>query len=191
MNLYIKSRQTHGDLYRIKLGIKSVTYRLLTWKEFNMYNDLLETGVLPAVSIKDAIFKCCVLDTAVKTNIDSLLAGEVLTVVDLILVQSGPYSIESIDAKLEEKRRNAATINSQIIAMICQAFPAYTPDDIDKMNWDRIMEIFAMAEAMMLDTGKITEPVSLTGKKKRQTNNNIPFDPTKENIDLEKALRKL
>jgi len=148
-----------------------------------MYTDTIQIGRIPSFYIEEKIFNACVIDDTDREGMDLFYAGDILTVVGLILHQSGPQSIESIDEKLEEKRELVGSITNQITALICQAFPGYTPDDIDNMNWDDVTEKLALAESILIAQGILSEPLEISGKTKKKIRSG-PIDFNKANRDL-------
>lgn len=172
MHPYIKAKKEFGDLYRCHLDSSIITYRLLRWNEYLNYTEILESQVLSQAVVEETIFLDCVIDEVYKDSIDDLLAGEVLTIVNLILVQSGPSALEDIDSKLNEKRETVYSLNSQITAIICQAFPGYDPSQIKNMSWDSVIELFALAEDILIKEGRLKEPIEITkgsGNKQKQS----------------------
>ena len=160
-----------------------IVYRLLTWSEYLVYTDTIQAGRIPSLYIEERIFNTCVLDDTDTEAMDLFYAGDILTVVGLILHQSGPQDVESIDNKLEEKRELVGSINNQITALICQAFPGYTPDDIGNMNWDDVTEKLALAESVLIQQKILSEPLEISGKKKQKIKAG-PIDFGRANKDL-------
>ena len=185
----IDAKLKYGDLYRYSSLDEEVvvTYRLLTWKEYTSYVELLESDALPRSIVEEQIFSSCVLDKAYAANIDSLLAGDILTLVNLVLVQSGPQTEADVADKLEEKRSKLYSLNSQIISLICMAFPGFKPEEIFAMPWDKVAEILALAESALIKSGRLEEPIQIgaTATKKKVRHQRI--DTSRANKDLSDA----
>jgi hypothetical protein len=77
-------------------------------------------------------------------------AGIVSTVVKLIMQMSGPANPESFNSDLEIARKLVDTLNSQVIMVICRAFPAYKPEDIADMQWSDVLIRLAQAERILM-----------------------------------------
>lgn len=167
----VDAKLKYGDLYKYNSidGQSSVIYRLLTWKEFTSYIELLESDAIARSIVEEQIFSSCVLDEAYVANLDSLLAGDVLTLVNLILVQSGPQTEDDVADKLDEKRSLVYGLNSQIRSIIPMAFPGYSPEDISSMSWDQAAETLALAESVLIKTGVLDGPLQFgSGTKKKK-----------------------
>jgi hypothetical protein len=75
-------------------------------------------------------------------------------------VYSGPQSIEQLSAHLDEQRLQASEIMHMMATYVCQAFPAYKPEDVYAMNYDVFMLRVAQAENKLLRTGGVAQPLS-------------------------------
>lgn len=184
MNQYLDAKCKYKRIFKYSSPAgHEIVYRLLTWNEYLSYTSTLQSGGIPSYYIEEKIFKDCVLDDMYGGSIDLLYAGDVLTVTGLILHESGPQSIESIDEKLEEKRELVGSITNQITALICQAFPGYTPDDIENMNWDDVSEKLALAESILISQGILGESLQISGKSTKKIKAG-PIDFSRANKDL-------
>lgn len=184
MNQYLDAKCKYRRIYKYHSPANhEIVYRLLTWNEYLAYTDAIQAGGIPSFYIEEKIFKECVLDRPYTEGIALLYAGDILTVVSLILHKSGPQSVEDIDEKLEEKRELVGSITNQITALICQAFPGYTPDDIGNMNWDDVTEKLALAESILISQNILSEPLQISGKAKKKIKAG-PIDFNKANKEL-------
>jgi len=166
----IDAKLKYGDLYRYTSTDEevSVTYRLLNWKEYSAFIELLDSGIVARSIVEEQIFSICVLEESYVESIEDLLAGDILTLVNLILVQSGPQTEEDVAYKLDEKRERVYSLNSQITSLICMAFPGYSPEDIGNMSWDKVAQILALAESILLKSHVIEEPLKFGATKKKK-----------------------
>ena len=162
-----------------------IVYRLLTWQEYLSYTSAIDSGGTSSADIEEDIFKKCVIDDTYTECMEHLLAGDVLTVVNLILTQSGPQDVGEIDEKLNEKREAVHSLNNQIISLICQAFPGYTPDTIEEMDWETIIERLALAESILISQNILQEPIQISGNKNTKDNSNSQY------LDFDKINRTL
>ena len=184
MDQYLEAKCKYKRIFKYYTPSNDeIVYRLLTWSEYLMYTDTIQAGGIPSFYIEERIFNTCVIDDTDTEAIDLFYAGDILTVVGLILYQSGPQDVESIDDKLEEKRELVGSITNQITALICQAFPGYTPDDIDKMNWDDVIEKLALAESILIAQNILSEPLEISGKTKKKIKSG-PINFNRANKDL-------
>lgn len=134
-----------------------ITFKLLSWGEFNAYSEAANRGTIAVDIIEDTIFRKCVLEQRFIDTMYELRAGIVSTVATLILGFSGPTDVESFNKDMEAYRIQSNSLNSQIRTLICQAFPAYKPEDLEKMTWPVILERLAQAEQIL----RLEEPLRL------------------------------
>jgi len=127
-----------------------IPFRLLSWSEYTMYRELSLKGSIPQPILESLIFEKCVAEQACIDNVDSYLAGVITTVVNMIMSLSGPTTPEDFNEGMGAMRETRNALNSQIIMVICRAFPAYKPEDLEEMNWAKIMERLAQAELILL-----------------------------------------
>lgn len=181
----LNAKKKYKKLYRYYApnGIE-IDYRPLSWDEYNAYIESIRNFAINEHLAEESIFEACVLNDIYVSSIDLLDAGTVLTVVNLILQQSGPQSADNIAEDLNAKRDEIGSITNQIISIICQAFPGYTPDDIDKMSWDRMMSVFVLAEHILIERGVLEGHVKISGAKARMKVNAGPIDFNAANREI-------
>lgn len=184
MDHYLEAKCKYKRIFKYRTPSNDeIVYRLLTWSEYLIYTDTIQVGAIPSFYIEEKIFSTCVIDDTDTEAKDLFYAGDILTVVGLILYQSGPQDVKSIDDKLEEKRELVGSITNQITALICQAFPGYTPDDIGDMNWEDVTEKLALAESILIAQKVLSEPLEISENKKKQIRSG-PIDFNKANKNL-------
>jgi len=155
-------REQYGGVYVLTLPDgKRIPYRLLSVGEFLEYEHLFKTGQYPSAYLEDEIFKKCVVDPVLVDHIDQLRAGVVTSVATSILTHSGPPSIADLNYDLDMNREAASFALHEMVCVICQAFPGYTPDDLYAMEYSRFMLRLAQAERHLLRMGVISEPLSI------------------------------
>jgi len=138
-----------------------IPFRLLTWEEFNIYWKLYTKGTIVSDVLEDELFRECVVDPDCIDRMPDMPAGVVPTVVSVIMQLSGPAEADNFNNSLDLQRQLVDTINSQVIMSICQAFPAYKPEDIEKMPWHTVLERLAQAERILMSMGFLKEPLKL------------------------------
>lgn len=184
MSSYIEAKLKHDILYQYSPGDIQITYRLLSWKEYLAYVDLLDAGVVSKALIEESIFTLCVIDDVYTTNVEDMSTGHIVTVVGLIMMQSGPGSIDDIANTFEAKRAQVGNLQNQIVAIICRAFSGYTPDLISSWDWGTVMERFALAEDVLLSEGRLAEPLKITDGHAKPHSKQPFIDFAKENSML-------
>lgn len=140
---------------------EQIPFKLLDWKEFNTYWTLYTKGTIVSDVLEDELFRECVVDSDCIDRMHEMPAGVVPTVVGVIMQLSGPTQLEHFNNSLDLQRQQVDTINSQVIMSICQAFPAYKPEDIEKMPWHTVLERLAQAERILMNMGFLKEPLKL------------------------------
>lgn len=150
-----------------------ISFRLLSWGEFNAYYEAANKGIIAVDIIEDAIFRKCVIEKRFIDTMYEMRAGIVSTVATLILSFSGPTNAETFNRDMDIHRAQAGNLNSQIRTLICQAFPAYKPEDLETMTWPVILERLAQAEQIL----RLEEPIRLlTAEEQEKANKKGSFD---------------
>ena len=143
-----------------------VPWRPLDIGEFLDFQNTLGTEQYSRVFIEDEIFSKCVLDPALVTSIDKLKAGTVSTVSATIMAYSGPQDADELNLAIDFSRRLASQVLHQMVPVVCQAFPAYKPEDIYNMDYETFMMRLAMAENKLMSSGQLAEPISFSAEGK-------------------------
>lgn len=138
-----------------------IPFRLLSWDEFTMYRDLTLKGSIPQSVLEHLIFEKCVAEQSCIDNVDTFLAGVISTVVNTIMSLSGPTTPEDFNEGMGGMRGARDTLNSQIVMIICRAFPAYKPEEIEQMTWAKVMERLAQAELILMSRGEMSEELRM------------------------------
>lgn len=153
-------REEYGDVFVTQLPSgQTIPWRPLSMGEFIEYQDSLRAGVHPVAYLENEIFKKCVLDKAIIQGFKQLKAGIISTVVANIISESGPTTVDELNQVLNFNRNAAGKVLNDLVIFVCQAFPAYKPEDVYAMDYPTLMLRVAMSERKMLQTGFITEPL--------------------------------
>jgi hypothetical protein len=180
----LKAKAEYGDLYRVVFEDNTtVVFRLLSFKEYEHYYSLYFQGLIGSHDI--SIFEKCKVQI-IQGKEEELKAGIIYTITNIILRLSGPSSIEDWATQLKESRNQLQNIKAQVEMIICKAFPAYRPEDIWDMKWDQIVHRLAQAEAILLQTGILKEPIKVIDPKNHKFE-----DLVKEAKDLKQFERNI
>jgi hypothetical protein len=116
----------------------------------------------PPEDIEDKVFATGVTSEYLVNNIHEIKAGTIGTIAGNIISASAPSSPEELNLIFNYFRQaiNANVLN-QLIILICRAFPGYTPKILSEMMLEEFMYNAALAEAKLLESGIITEPLQL------------------------------
>jgi hypothetical protein len=155
--------KANGDLFGFELDDgQLIPFKLLNYREYKSLIHSLGSGNPTPEIIFDYIFNKCVLDTVLVDIIEEQQAGLVQTLGELILSLSGPGDKEFLTSLLDQARACTGTVELQIKATICRVFPGYTMDKLDELTFPKLVQVFAQAERVMLDSGVIEEPFRIS-----------------------------
>ncbi len=166
---------------------KRIPFRLLSWKDFNKYWELSQKGTIPADIVEDAVFRQCCLDPVCIDRADEMLAGVISTTVAIIMQMSGPANLDGFNGDMDTARNLVDTLNSQIVMVICRAFPAYKPEEIGEMSWSNVLIRLAQAERILMKKNppELTEPIRMLSPEEQQ--DAVQKDPGQ--IDVDKLIK--
>lgn len=153
-------RQIYGSVYATVLPDgRYIPWKPLPLKDFLELEALRAVGTYSQSQVEDEVFRKCVLDKLIVDRMDQLKAGTVSAVAATIFANSGPQSIDELNYILDANRSLVQGIIHQMVSMICQAFPAYTPDAVYNMDYETMMQRAALAEDKLLKMGILNERI--------------------------------
>ena len=151
-----------GDLFGFQLDDgQLIPFKLLSYKEYKSLAGSLNTGIVTADVIFDYIFSKCVLDPLVLEAKEDQYAGLVQTLGELILNLSGPKDEQVLQGLINQARLHTGKVELQMKGAICRVFPGYTMDKLDELTFPQLVQVFAIAERIMLDSGVIEKPFEI------------------------------
>lgn len=177
---YIRQRYGEGYVTVLPDGLQ-IPWRPLSVGDYLSYQQLIENKTYPIGYIHNEIFKKCVLDKHAVNNLDKTKAGIITAVATSILEHSGPRSMDELDGLLNYGRHKAQHILNQIVVNICWAFPAYSPDDIYKMDYYTLLDRLALAEFKLAKMGLISDMLSFRDPNKEE-NPEVPKKKPTEDL---------
>ncbi|MHA2063331.1 MAG: hypothetical protein ACXABY_03000 [Candidatus Thorarchaeota archaeon] len=194
MDRVLLLREQHGSVYATVLPDgQTIPWKPLPIGEYLQYEQLLEGQVYPRAILEDEIFKKCVLNQVLVSDIDKLRAGVVAAVVAGIMAHSGPPTPGHLQQMMDLSREAASSVLHELTALTCQAFPAYKPEDLYSLDYETFMLRAAQAERKLLNTGIIHEPITLEVRQPgEQQQRPPPPKPPPRNMarDWEKSQKK-
>lgn len=143
---------------------ESIPFKLLNWQQFLAYRDAIQKGIIPQDILEASIFRECVLDQNTLDEVSEMRAGVVATIAGLVMTSSGPSEEPaSFNQQLDSMRAHVDTVDSQIVMIICRAFPSYTPEEIMQLPWTTIALRLAQAERILMlrKPPELEEPMKL------------------------------
>lgn len=156
-------KQINGDFYVFELPEDTqVVFKLPSYKQAAQYAQILsiaETEDLKYV-VYDYIIRQCVIDQNILLN-PSLSAGLPQTISKLILYLSGvdERSIEYTEQLLElgRDKNQINTVFNIMKRRICVAFSAYKIEDVEKLSYQQLIDVYLQAEQTLIEQGIIED----------------------------------
>lgn len=139
----------YKDLYLFNTGRGSVLFKPLSYSKCEDAKRICNSYPALAPIVEDSIWEECVVEHTLPGSIDTLNAGIVSTIVRLILGFSNPSSQAEIDEDISELREKSKNIREDVVIKICQAFPAYRPEDVEDMDWKTQLRRLVQAEKIL------------------------------------------
>ena len=144
----------------------TLTYRLLSLKEYKAFKGLRDSGLLDSYQVGDAVFARCFLGDMGFLSED-LPAGITISVGSLILYLSGDCDGETLqeDIALSRMLHPADTVFEYMRSVIVTAFPAYTIDFLESLARPQFIRYFTIAENVLQKQNPEYERLNLKGIK--------------------------
>ena len=149
-----KLKEVFGPLHKIEIEGTSYILRTLNRKEIASLDIFSEIDT----DKEESIVRLAIIDP-IDMDYDNVSAGVISTLAEVVLDKSGLLGIESLQNALE-KARNKRTIFTDIYEIICAGFPALLPGDLDNITLDKLMDLFVIAEGILIKQGLLEEEVS-------------------------------
>lgn len=166
---YLEHKTKSSLLYKTQFDNDNyVIWEPLEWgKYLKLQEALMVAGSVIEMDIEEMVFRDCVLYSTfdipapeevsndpglleqwTRESRDDLPAGVVPTVARDILRESGTVDKENLKAHVAGAH-SILTYLDRAVMMICQAFPAYKPEDVEAMRWAVIAKRVAQAELLL------------------------------------------
>lgn len=183
----------YKNLYLFNTGKGSVLFKPLTYDKCETAKRICNNFPSLAPVVEDNIWEECVVEHTLQGTLETLNAGLVSTIVRLILHFSNPLSANDINDNLERLRGQVLDIREDIVLKICQAFPAYKPEEVEDMEWQVQLKRLIQAEKILgtefqfTKKGESKAPLTLPGAgpaMKTGSDGNQYIDWEKENALL-------
>lgn len=139
----------YKHLYLFNTGKGSVLFKPLSYNKCETAKRICAAYPALAPVVEDNIWEECVVEHTLQATVDDMNAGLVSTIVRLILGFSNPTSLQEVEDDIQQLRNETGNIRNDIVIKICQAFPAYTPDDVENMEWREQLKRLVQAEKIL------------------------------------------
>ena len=120
-------------------------------KEYKIFRGLRELGVVPELEVYIEVFKRVYVGEYFSIN-RKVPIGCMVSIGQLAMMLSGDAAQETVINDVNTARLMAApnTLDAHIRNVIFTAFPSYTPDDLDDWNRSKLLQVFGMAEQLLV-----------------------------------------
>ena len=143
----VELKKKWSSIYCIKTGEMYIIVRSLTRKEFIFFVDLAQYSL--GIE-EDYVFSKAVLYPKFDVEfLNDCNAGIVSSSVEQIVHLSGFGSPEDMEALIDASRGTMDLADSQIIAILCKAFPGLNIEDIDNFDAQKLAYHIALAEKVL------------------------------------------
>lgn len=144
-----KVLKKHRDLYLFELEEGRVMFHLLDYEAYKATRYIMKNYPEFKFDLEDRVWDDCVIEHTFHNGKDFNDAGLITTVSQMILYLSCPQSTEGVNTQLQEARGFLSDAREQAIITICEAFPSYLPETLEKMTWAVLVRRLAQAEAIL------------------------------------------
>ena len=198
---YLTSKVEATALFQTSFDDGYVVWSPLPWKDYKKLREArLIKGAALDIDLEQYVYDRCVVFSSYDedppdylTEEDKALykvgcrddqpAGIIATVVKNVLFLSGSVDPGVIMEQLDRQRAVIDNIEDQLVIAICRAFPSYTPEIIEKMDWQTILKRAAQAEAVLMGR-TIGLPFQVFSEADAQA------EIAKQKFDLQKEIRQ-
>ena len=140
------------ELYSITFPEDDVSYqfRLLSMREYRLFNKLMLGGLEPPFFIYEAIFELCYFGAVEYMNKQTKM-GYLLSVGELIYFLSGSQNSNELLLDIAKERKNnpSDSIFEHMRAVIISAIPAFSLKDVDNMTEKEFIKAFVISENIL------------------------------------------
>lgn len=146
---------------------EKILFTCLPYKDWLAYQRLMKLNLINFTLLEEDIFNRCLVNSDVYPLASGLWpAGIISTVVSVVLRLSGnPLQAEEdkqrFNLELSLARERLKEVDNTTTMLICKAFPAYTPEEVDSLDWDKRLLRLVQSEEILMRTGFISQPINL------------------------------
>jgi hypothetical protein len=139
------------DLYLFENEEGRAIFRLLPYNKYSAVKYILNAYPSFSTTIEEDIWQDCVVEHTFLSgaSTDNIKAGTVSAVATAIMRQSCATEPGQANQELEEAREYLQDSVQQAIIFICEAFPSYLPENLERLTWKKILKRLAQAELIL------------------------------------------
>lgn len=139
----------YTDVYLFDTGNGAALFRLLPLDKYRLAHRISQKFPALTAEVEDEVWEECVIEHSFESSSENLDAGIVSTVSRIIFKLSCPSSMEEINRDIQEVRDNFNDVRDKMVIKICEAFPSYIPDDVEKLDWATLIKRVVQAEQIL------------------------------------------
>jgi hypothetical protein len=145
--------QEKKELYNIEFEDIEFQFRLLSMREYRLFNKLMLSGMYDRFSLFEDVFRLCYFGNYIRIP-KTFPMGPIITTGELIYYMSGSQDALQLLFDIAEERKKAPgdSIFEHMRAVIITAIPRYTLFDIDNLNEKEFIKCFVIAENILSKT---------------------------------------
>jgi hypothetical protein len=146
--LLYELKKQYGSLFQTSIKNQSIVFRELTFSEFDKISEYQLSKEYTSVDIEDFIIKSAVLYPT-DFNSDKYPAGQISSLADEILDESGFSSPAKAIKVLNEKRAQASEVRNLMKAFVLATISTYSAEELDNMTYTKLSENVALSEKII------------------------------------------
>jgi hypothetical protein len=146
--LLYELKKKYGSLFQTSIKKQSIVFRELTFSEFDKISEYQLSKDYTSVDIEDFITKSAVV-YPFDFNSDLYRAGEISSLSEEILEESGFSSPAKAKNVLNQKRNQASEVRNLMKAFVLATISTYSADDLDNMTYTKLAENVALSEKII------------------------------------------
>src|SRR5210317_708411 len=145
--------QEKKELYNIEFEDIEFQFRLLSMRDYRLFNKLMLSGMYDRFSLFEDVFRLCYFGNYIRIP-KTFPMGPIITTGELIYYMSGSQDALQLLFDIAEERKKAPgdSIFEHMRAVIITAIPRYTLFDIDNLNEKEFIKCFVIAENILSKT---------------------------------------
>lgn len=139
----------HENVYLFEIEQGRILFRLLPYRDYATFKYILQTYPKMKWEIEDQIWHQCVVEHTFGFGSDYIEAGVVTTVANIVLWFSCSKTSDEANVILDASRVSIQDAVQQAVLFVCEAFPSYLPETLEKLTWVNLMKRLAQAEVIL------------------------------------------
>jgi hypothetical protein len=146
--LLYELKKKYGSLFQTSIKNQSIIFRELTFSEFDQISEYQLSKDHTSVDIEDYIIKSAVVYPS-DFNSDKYPAGQISSLSEEILEESGFSSPTKAKNVLNQKRQQASEVRNLMKAFVLATISTYSAEDLDNMTYAKLAENVALSEKII------------------------------------------